>query len=119
VWSTPNAREGHEGAKNFEFVIRLNRRTRARVTVRWATKNGTAHAPSDYVADSGVVTFPDGQPPGRYERRVVIRVKGDRKAEPNESFELVLSRPVNARVGSGRHWATIVNDDGPVRASRR
>ena len=47
---------------------------RGAVTGKYATANGTAQAGSDYVATSGVLTFPAGQ----LARTVSVAVRGDR-----------------------------------------
>ena len=44
------------------------------MTGKYATANGTAQAGSDYVATSGVLTFPAGQ----LARTVSVAVRGDR-----------------------------------------
>jgi hypothetical protein len=76
----------------------------------------TAQARTDYVADSGVVRFPaTGPANGTFKKRFSIHIRGDRTPEPNERFEVVFSRPVNAKMGSTRTFGTIRNDDGPVR----
>jgi hypothetical protein len=44
---------------------------------------------------------------------VNVPIIGDTTVEPNESFSLDLSSPVNARLARGTATATLVNDDVP------
>src|SRR5207249_4346154 len=43
---------------------------------------------------------------------VAVTVNGDTKFEPNETFFVNLSNPVNATIGDNQGAGTIVNDDG-------
>ena len=82
------------------------------MTGKYATANGTAQAGSDYVATSGVLTFPAGQ----LVRTVSVAVRGDRIKEGNETFFVDLSGPSGATLFDGRGRGTIRNDDqGEVR----
>jgi hypothetical protein len=78
------------------------------VTVQYATADGTAHAPGDYEAGSGTVTFAAGQTT----RTVTVHVNGDLLNENNETYSLNLSGPTNATIGDGQGIGTIVDDDG-------
>jgi len=40
-----------------------------------------------------------------------VVVAGDRRREPNETFKVRLSAPVNCSIGDGVARGTIVNDD--------
>ncbi len=80
---------------------------RGTVTGRYATANGTAQAGSDYVATSGVLTFPAGQ----LARTVSVAVRGDRVKEGNETFYVTLSSPSGATLLDGTGLGTIGNDD--------
>jgi hypothetical protein len=77
------------------------------VTVGYATANGTASAGSDYVAQSGTLTFAAGQT----SRTIGVVVKGDRNAEPNETFTVRLSGPSGATIARATGVGTIANDD--------
>jgi hypothetical protein len=84
--------EGHIGSKNALFKVSLTRASTSTVTVKYATANGTAQASSDYVATSGVLTFPAGQ----LVRTVSAAVRGDRVKEGHETFFVNLSGPSGA-----------------------
>ncbi len=79
----------------------------APVTIKWATRNGSAKAPKDYRAGSGTATIAAG----KRSVTIVVKVKGDRLKEKNETLRLVGSTITNAvwavRTGIG----TIRNDD--------
>jgi hypothetical protein len=89
--------------------VRLSAAAAQNVTVAYATANGTATAPSDYTAASGVVTFP----PGTTTRSVAVSVVGDAAVEGDEAFTVALSAPSGATVADGQATATIVDDDLP------
>ncbi len=61
------------------------------------------------MAGSGALTIPAGATSGRIE----IGIAGDAVIEPNESFSLLLTNPVNALLASPSAIGTIVNDDFP------
>ncbi|PYS27254.1 MAG: hypothetical protein DMF75_20720, partial [Acidobacteria bacterium] len=76
------------------------------VTANFATADVTATAPSDYIAINGTLTFN----PGDLTKTIGVTINGDTNFEPNESFAMNLSSPVNATIrvqGTG----TILNDD--------
>ncbi len=107
--------EGHSGWKWLTFVVSLSTATTGQVTVSWTTANGTAKAGSDYVRGSGTTTFATGQTAATLR----VRVKGDRGREADETFRVVLSDPVNARLSTtaATGTGTIVNDDGRLRSA--
>ena len=78
------------------------------VTMQYATADGTATAGSDYTAQSGVLTFA----PGAVSRTVSVPVVGDGAPEPDETFALALTSPVNATLGDATADGVIVDDDG-------
>lgn len=89
------------------FTITLSQATTSTVTVAFSTLNGTATAGQDYVAASGTITFA----PGETQKTIWISMIGDTAAEPNETFVVRLSNPVNATIFDGDGLATILNDD--------
>ena len=64
-------------------------------------------AGSDYVAQSGTLTFT----PGQTSRTIVIAVNGDTIVEPNETVLINLSAPSGATVADNQGIVTIINDD--------
>jgi WD40 repeat protein len=79
------------------------------VTVKYATGNKTAIAPGDYTAETGTLTFDDGETSQSFD----IQIVGDSVFEPNETLTLALLTPTGgARLGVPRiATLTIVNDD--------
>ncbi|MBV9495282.1 MAG: right-handed parallel beta-helix repeat-containing protein, partial [Acidobacteria bacterium] len=99
--------EGSSGTTAFTFNVTLSAPSEKTVTVSYTTNNGTATAGSDYVATSGTVTFA----PGVTSQNVTVAVTGDTTSEPNETFTVTLSTPMNATLGTSVGTGTIVDDD--------
>jgi hypothetical protein len=100
--------EGNAGQTAFRFTVSLDRAQSARVTVDFATADGTATAPSDYTATTGTLTFA----PGETAETVTVQVNGYITVEPNESFNVNLSNATgNAAIADGQAVGTILNDD--------
>jgi hypothetical protein len=80
------------------------------VTVDYATADGTATAPGDYVAITPpqTLTFNPGDP---LTQTVSVTVNGDLIAEPDETFFVNLTNAVNATIADGQGQGTIQNDD--------
>jgi hypothetical protein len=94
----------------FSFVVSLNRASTTRVTVGFATANGSATSGrnGDYTATSGTLTFS----PGETSKLVNIAVRNDASVEPDETFFVRLSSASGAAISVGTGTGTIVNDDG-------
>jgi len=74
--------------------------------VDWATANGTASAPGDYLANSGTLTFAAGQTT----RTITVVVNGDTINETDETFFVNLNNAVNAIISDAQGVVTIAND---------
>ena len=90
------------------FTVSLSAASGRPVSVDYATANGTAIAPSDYLATSGTLTFA----PGETTKQVTVLVNGDPLDEANETYFLNLSNAANATIADGQGLGTITNDDG-------
>ena len=99
--------EGQSGTRTANFRVTLTPASTGAVTVKYATANGTAQAGSDYVAQSGSLSFAAGQGV----RTVSVVVRGDRVKEGNETFFVNLSGAAGATVFDGRGVGTIGEDD--------
>jgi len=75
--------------------------------VDYHTANGTAIAGEDFIAKSGVLTIPGGEPFAS----IAVPVIGDRKAEPDETFNLVIDK-IDGEPSGLTTTATLRNDDG-------
>jgi hypothetical protein len=99
--------EGDAGSTAATFTISLNHPSPNEVRVHWATGDGTATAPGDYLAAAGDETFA----PGDTSRRVSVPVVGDTVVEPDETFTVILANPSGANIVDGQGVGTIRNDD--------
>jgi len=103
-----SATEGDSGTKNFVFTVTLSAASHLQVKVDFATANGTATtADSDYQSNSGTLTFNSGDTA----KTITVLVNGDQKFEPNETFFVNLTNPVNATISDNQGLGTITNDD--------
>jgi Calx-beta domain/RTX calcium-binding nonapeptide repeat (4 copies) len=102
--------EGSSGSQPALFTVNLAKASPLRITVAYATANGTATAGTDYTATSGTLVFA----PGETSQSVDVAVLGDTAVEPDETFTLTLSNPVNATLGTATATGTITNDDAPT-----
>jgi CSLREA domain-containing protein len=101
--------EGNSGTTDFVFNITLSAVSGKTVSFDYATvAGGTAISGIDYVPVGGTVTVPAGS----VSQTVTVFVSGDTTIEPNETFFVQLSNPVNATLGKAKGTGTIVNDDG-------
>ena len=66
------------------------------VTVKYATRDGTAKAPADYTTISGTLTFA----PNQTSKTIPILIVDDTLAEGDETLTLALSTPTNATLGT-------------------
>jgi CSLREA domain-containing protein len=100
--------EGDSGTKVLNFTVTLSAASSLPVTVGYATANGTATAPSDYVAiPLTSLTFD----PGVTTQMISVLINGDVNFEPDETFTVNLSGPTNATVSKATGTGTILNDD--------
>ncbi|BAI94224.1 Calx-beta domain-containing protein [Arthrospira platensis NCB002] len=103
-------KEGDRGQTNARFVVTLDNPSSERVTVNYATADGTATVRDrDYRRTAGRLIFQ----PGQTRQFINVPVFGDTKVEPDETFTVNLSNPQNAELGRRRATGTILNDDVP------
>ncbi len=99
--------EGDSGTSTANFTVTLSAASGQTVTVNYATADGTANAGSDYVAAAGTLTFN----PGDLTKQVPVKINGDSLFEPNETFFVNITAPVNATLSDNQGQGTITNDD--------
>lgn len=99
--------EGNAGTTTAYVKILLNHRTNHRVSVGWATADGSATAGSDYVAASGRAKIPRGHKVA-FARVSII---GDTTHESNEYFKVRLFHPHGARIVDGVAFVEILDND--------
>jgi Calx-beta domain len=102
--------EGNSGTHIASVLVALSAPSGKAIRVPYRTRDATAGSPSDYGAATGIVTFA----PGETTRAIPITIRGDRTAERDEAFGIVLGAPENATLAPGRDSAviTIADDDG-------
>jgi hypothetical protein len=99
--------EGNAGSQAMSFSVTLAKASPLPVSVSYATADGTATAGSDYTAASGKLVFA----PGEKSKKVAVTVLGETVFEPDETFTIGLSNPVNATLARASATGTIKNED--------
>ena len=100
--------EGNSGTTPLAFTVSLSAAATQTVTVNYATAGGTATSGTDFVAQSGTLSFA----PGETSKTILVDVVGDTDYEANEAFSVVLSgASTNAGITTASASGTIANDD--------
>ena len=105
--------EGQSGKVNANFTVSLSAPSGQTVSVGHSTADGTGTAGADYTAGGGNLVFT----PGQTSKTVTVQVNSDTVDEPDETFFVNLSGPVNAVIAHGQGIGTIIDDDGPATIS--
>jgi Calx-beta domain/RTX calcium-binding nonapeptide repeat (4 copies) len=100
----------NEGAGVATFTISLDKPSAQPVTVTYTSRSGTAVVGTGEGADVGVVTNTVTIPAGQTSAQVTVPVANDGTYEGSETFQVVLSQPVNATVAQGTGTGTILDD---------
>lgn len=96
-----------EGAGVGVVTLELSAPTSFEVTVDFATVDGSATEPLDYLPVSGTALIP----PTETVTTVVIPIEDDWLEEPSEFFTLELSNPANASLTTPSVTVTIIDND--------
>jgi chitinase len=100
--------EGNSGTRLATFTLRLDRPSGKTVSVKYQTANGTATAGTDYTAKAlTTVSFT----PGQTTKTVTVTIRGDLVKEPNETYTLQFSAPLNVTLATTQVTGSITNDD--------
>jgi hypothetical protein len=103
--SDPTVTEVDAGATvQAVFTVKVSRF--AKGSVSFATANGTAKAPGDYLPKSGVLKLN-----GKGSKKISVTVVGDAADEFDETFFVRLSNPRNIIIADGEGMGTIVDND--------
>lgn len=89
------------------FTLTLSVASTQTVSVTYTTVDGTAQAGTDYDFATATIQFA----PGQTSHTVSISVTGDTEVEPDETFMVVLSNPINGIPGDITGVGLILNDD--------
>ena len=100
-----------EGAGTATITVTLDAPSALLVSVDYATSDGTAVAPGDYISASGMLTFL----PGDTSQTFQVTVNDDVLDENHETLKLTLSNANNASLGTANNPATLTihDDDAP------
>jgi chitinase len=96
-----------EGGGFAVFDIELSAASASKVTVDYATADGTALAGLDFGAVSGSLTFAAGET----RKQVLVSLLDDRIVEADETFTLTLANVRGATLGDETGAASILDDD--------
>ncbi len=106
--------EGQSGTRQLSFTVSLSGASGRSVSASYTTVDASASAAgsaatggSDYVAQSGTLTFAAGET----QKTLSVTINGDTLNELNETFLVNLSGPVNATLADAQGAGTIENDD--------
>ena len=105
--SVADARAEEGTDETIDFAVTLDAASRGRVTVDYATSDGTAKAGADYAAKSGTLTFTAGETA----KTVAVTVLDDAIDEGSETLTLTLSNASGATIADGTATGTITNND--------
>ena len=108
--SVADASASEAAGASVAFAVTLSRAfsgAEHRVTVDYATADGSATAGQDYTAASGTLTFAAGET----SKTVNVQVLDDSHDEGDETFALRLSNAVGTRMGDSEATGTIENTD--------
>jgi hypothetical protein len=105
--------EGNSGQVSCAFTLSLSAPSGFAVSVNFATIDGTATSGLDYVGGSGTLTLPAGTTT----LPLPVAVIGDALDEPDETYVVTLSSPVNATLADAQGTGTIADDDLPPAVS--
>jgi Domain of unknown function (DUF4394)/Calx-beta domain len=88
-------------------TITVTRRGGAPAVISYSITAGTAQANTDYADASGVISFSSGE----VSKTFSVEIADDATAEPDETFTVQLSGPIN---GTSSQVITIVDDDRDI-----
>jgi CSLREA domain-containing protein len=109
--------EGDVGQTSFVFTVTKTGATAERARVDFATANGTTNPATgggscgglvDYISQGGTLSF---RPTDPNTQTITVPVCGNTTLEPDETFFIDLSNPVNASISDSQGVGTILNDD--------
>jgi chitinase len=103
----------HDSAGAVTIPLSLSWPATGATSVHWTTANGTAVAPGDFVASSGIASFAAGE----IAATVSVPVVDDGVAEPVQAFTVKLSVPVGLAIDDTAAKVTVLDDDAPLSLS--
>ena len=104
--SDATATEGTD--ETMDFVVTMDRPSKATVTVQYGTSDGTAVAGSDYTETSGTLTFD----PGETSKTISVPIIDDAVDDSGETLAMYLFIPTNASLEDDEGFGIILNTEG-------
>ncbi|TAK99275.1 MAG: DUF11 domain-containing protein, partial [Verrucomicrobia bacterium] len=102
-----NLYEGSSGTTNAAFTVTLWPAPALPTSVNFATANGSAIAPGDFISTNGTLVFA----PGETNKNIFVTIISDASYEANELFTVNLSTATNASIADSQGIGSILNDD--------
>jgi ASPIC and UnbV/Calx-beta domain/FG-GAP-like repeat len=99
--------EGNTGTNHAVFTATLSGQSSRTITVSFSTQDDSAASGSDYVAQTGTLSFSSLAT----NRTLAIVINGDTMFELAETFFVNLTNPTNAVLGVSQGVGTILDDD--------
>ena len=96
------------------FTVTLSNASTQPITVDYATEDNSATSGSDYIPQSGTLTFA----PGTTTQTITVPIVIDTVSEPTENFYVNLSNPTNATIADSQGTGTIQDATGLTLAIR-
>jgi len=106
---TMTAGSANEADGQLNFTVSLTIASSAMITVHYSTQNGTAIEATDYITETGIITFT----PGITTKLVPISLLDDTLPESVETFNLRLQNPQNSLLSDTVASGTIIDNDAP------
>ena len=89
------------------FTVTRSGATTETVSADWATADGSATSPGDYIGTSGAISIASGDTTDT----IIISLTNDSIGEPVEAFDVNLTNPANATISQATGTATITDDE--------
>ena len=105
--SVTDAAASEEDDSTIDFVVTLSPASDERVTVDYATANGSASTGDDYTAASGSLTFNAGET----SKTIQVSIIDDTVVDDNETLTVTLSNASGAEISDGQATGTITDGD--------
>jgi Ca2+-binding RTX toxin-like protein len=99
--------EAQSGTSVANVVVSLSHAASSPIQIDYATSDGTATAPQDYLATSGTLTIT----PGQTSAIIPVAVVGDTLIEADETFSLTLTDAMGGIITDGTATITLLNNE--------
>lgn len=101
--------ETNSGPVTISFQVTLSSASGSPTTINYATADGSASSPIDYIGETDSIVIAATQTTGTID----IIVNGDLIQEPNETFTVTINSP-DVPIARATGTGTILNDDGSL-----